>query len=76
MDITPREWAKNAWIFHLVMGALVIGSSWGASVAVAKSQIERIDALERVTNPMPTQLGVIETKIDNLSCRLVKQYCN
>lgn len=60
--MTPKIWAKYAWVFHLVGMAFISGVAW----AGVSSQSMRIDKIEEEIKGMPAALARIEQKVDDI----------
>lgn len=60
--MSPRLWAKYAWLFHLVGVVFLAGVAW----AGVSSQSVRIDKLEIETKDIPATLARVEQKVDDL----------
>lgn len=60
--MTPRIWAKYAWLFHIVGVAFVAGVTW----AGVNAQAARVDMLENNYKSVPAALARIEQKVDDM----------
>lgn len=60
--MSPRVWAKWAWLFHLLGIMFLAGVAW----AGVSAQGGRIDKLEQETKDVPSTLARIEQKVDDL----------
>lgn len=60
--MTPRLWAKYAWLAHLISVVFLAGVAY-AGVA---SQSTRIDKLEETTKDMPASLARIEQAVNDM----------
>lgn len=60
--MSPRLWAKYAWLAHLLGVVFMAGISW----AGITSQGARIDKLEDQSKNVPAALARIEQKVDDL----------
>lgn len=60
--MSPRAWAKYAWMFHLVSVVFLAGVAW----AGVSAQAVRIDKLELEAKDVPATLARIEQKVDDM----------
>lgn len=60
--MTPKIWAKYAWLFHLCGVVFIAGVSWAGVAA----QAARIDTLEKDYKDVPSALARIEQKVDDM----------
>jgi len=60
--MTPKIWAKYAWIFHLCGVVFLAGVTWNGVMA----QSARIDKLEADYKDVPAILARIEQKVDDM----------
>lgn len=60
--MTPRLWAKYAWLFHLLGVVFLAGVAW----AGVNAQGARIDKLELDYKDVPAVLARIEQKVDDM----------
>lgn len=60
--MTPKLWAKYAWIFHVGSVVFLAGVAW----AGVEAQGARIDNLERDAKNVPAALARIEQKVDDM----------
>lgn len=67
--MTPRIWAKYAWLAHLLSVVFLAGVAY-AGVA---SQSVRIDKLEATTKDMPASLARIEQAVNDMHSVIYKE---
>lgn len=60
--MTPKLWAKYAWLFHLLGIAFLAGITWSG----VNAQASRIDTLEKNYHDVPATLSRIEQKVDDM----------
>lgn len=60
--MTPKLWAKYAWLAHLISVVFLAGVAY----AGVSSQSSRIDKLEVSTRDVPAALARIEQKVDDM----------
>lgn len=60
--MSPKLWAKYAWLFHLLGVVFLAGVAW----AGVSEQGARIDKLELNYKDVPAALARIEQKIDDI----------
>lgn len=60
--MTPKLWAKYAWLAHLIGVVFLAGVAW----AGVTSQSIRIDRLETDYRDVPATLARIEQKVDDM----------
>lgn len=60
--MTPKVWAKYAWLFHLLGVVFLAGVAWAGVAA----QTVRIDKLESDYHDVPASLARIEQKVDDV----------
>ena len=62
MEMTPKLWAKYAWLAHLI-GVVFLARR---GICGVTSQSMRIDKLEVATHDVPAALARIEQKVDDM----------
>lgn len=67
--MTPRIWAKYAWLAHLIGVVFLAGVSW----AGVSAQAQRITVLEINYKDVPATLARIEQKVDDMHDNVFKR---